>query len=493
MHPERRFWGWVVLLCVGLFALVGAQAALFYLHHGPALALLPPRLRANLLAFLALASLSALPFLVWGMRVWYRRYVLPLHRLSEDVEALLYGSPTARPSAEVDDPAGLVPLLHALMERYQQGEEAVQARLQAAQGELAAATAGLESVLDALSEGVVLFAPEGAILRANRAARTLFGNEAAFGSGAALGAGRPVTGLVEPALLEHARETLQAQLGTGVPHPRVRFECAGAERVDGAALRAAIAPLLEYGGRLAGYVLTVTPLTEALAAPDRRVPVERRAAPVQAPAAPTAREWAARPLAALRFVVFDTETTGLRPEQGDGIVSLAAVVVAGGRVAADERLDVLVNPGRPSSRAAQRVHGIPPEALAGRPALGEVLPELLHLAQGSVLVGHNVAFDLAFLQPALTAAGLRLEQPVLDTMLLSAALHPSQPSHALDSLLARYGIPAEGRHSALGDARMTAALLLRLLAQLERRGLTTLGAALEAARRTPLARLRYRG
>lgn len=484
MKPERQFWGWVLLLCVGLFALVGGQALLFYLHHEHELYLLPPRLRANLLVFLGVALLSVLPFLVWGMRLWYRRYVLPLHRISEDVEALVYGSPHARITTEDDDPAGLAALLNALMERYQHGEQAVEERLEATRGELSAETTRLESLLDALVEGVVLCAPEGRILRHNRAARRLFGERAE------LGVGKPVTELIEPTVWDYARETLQEQLSTGVVRPHVHFECRNAGT---APLRARIAPLLVYGGRLEGFVLTIHPEDDGATAVTAPQAMASGAAPAAeaAPATAPLPDWEQRPLSDLRFVVFDTETTGLNPGQGDAVIALGAVAVASGRILPDERVDALVDPARPISPAAQRVHGLTAEALAGRPRLEAILPAFVQMARESVLVGHNVAFDLAFLRPAVAAAGLQLEQPVLDTMLLSSVLHPVQPSHSLDSLLRRYGIPVEARHSALGDAQMTAELLLVLIPQLERRGIVTLGDALSASRRSPLARLSY--
>ena len=89
------------------------------------------------------------------------------------------------------------------------------------------------------------------------------------------------------------------------------------------------------------------------------------------------------------------------------------------------------------------------------------------------------------------AAGVLLKRPVLDTMLLSAILHPHQSSHSLDTLLSRFGIPPAERHTALGDALMTADLLVCLLPLLQARGITTLTQALQASQRTPLARLTY--
>jgi DNA polymerase III subunit epsilon len=483
MKPERQFWLWVLALCVGLVALLGAQAALFYLQHRGALALLPRDARANLLVFLGLALLSMLPFLVLGMRVWFRRYVLPLHRLGEDVESLLYGSPDARVVVREDDPAGLAPLLNALMERYSQGEQGVQARLDAARGELSAESSRLESVLEALREGVLAFSLQGRILRFNRAARALLGDPPA------LGTGRPVQALLEAPVLDFAREAVQGQLATGVAGPHASFTLRTA---DGAERRATISPLLVYGGRLEGFVLVIAP-AEPGAPPAGAPDAPRPAAPTGAPSAPGATpvDWHERPLRELRYVVFDTETTGLNPAQGDAVISLAAVVVADGALVPGERFSERVDPRRPISPAARRVHGISAEDVAGRPLLAEVLPAFVRLAAGSVLVAHNAAFDMAFLRPAAAAAGLPLEQPVLDTMLLSAVVHPHQPSHSLDSLIARYGIAQQARHDALGDACMTAELLLRLLPQLERRGITTLHAALEQSRRTPLAQISY--
>ena len=76
-------------------------------------------------------------------------------------------------------------------------------------------------------------------------------------------------------------------------------------------------------------------------------------------------------------------------------------------------------------------------------------------------------------------------------MLLSAVLHPNQPSHSLDTLLQRYGIPDEGRHSALGDALMTAEVLVRMVPLLAGRGIHTVGEARAASRRAPLSRIAF--
>ena len=108
-----------------------------------------------------------------------------------------------------------------------------------------------------------------------------------------------------------------------------------------------------------------------------------------------------------------------------------------------------------------------------------------------MLVAHNAAFDMRFLQMKEAQTGIRFDQPVLDTLLLSALLHPSQESHALEAIAMRLGVDAGGRHAALRDAMVTAEVFLKLVPLLADKGIRTLGQALEAARKTYYARLKY--
>ncbi len=196
-------------------------------------------------------------------------------------------------------------------------------------------------------------------------------------------------------------------------------------------------------------------------------------------------------LSELTYVVFDTETTGLNPSEGDEIIQLAAVRIVRGRLLYDESFDQLVNPHRPVPRASIEVHGIDPALLAGRPAIEQILPAFHAFAEGSVLVAHNAAFDMKFLQLKEERTGLRFDQPVLDTLLLSSILHPNQTSHSLDSLAEQLHIPIVGRHTALGDAMVTAEVFLKLLLLLENRGIRTLEEALQASEQSPYSRSRY--
>jgi DNA polymerase-3 subunit epsilon len=196
-------------------------------------------------------------------------------------------------------------------------------------------------------------------------------------------------------------------------------------------------------------------------------------------------------LATLAYTVFDTETTGLEPSAGDEIISIGAVRIVNGRLLKHDVFEQLVNPRRSISRESTLVHGIDARALAGQPTIEEVLPRLHRFCEDTVLVAHNAAFDMRFLEIKEAKAGVRFAQPVLDTLLLAAIVHPSQDDHNLDTLAARFGVRVIGRHTALGDALVTGEVFLRLLPLLAERGIVTLGQALEASRATYLARLQY--
>ncbi len=198
-----------------------------------------------------------------------------------------------------------------------------------------------------------------------------------------------------------------------------------------------------------------------------------------------------RSLAELTYTVFDTETTGLAPSEGDEIIQIGATRIVNAKLLRQECLEQLVDPRRALAAASIVIHGIGPEMLRGQPTILEVLPVFHAFALETVLVAHNAAFDMRFLQMKEAASGLRFDQPVLDTLLLSAWLHPNQESHRLEAIAERLGVAVTGRHTALGDAMVTAEVFLRLVPLLQARGVLTLGAARAAAQQTYQARLKY--
>lgn len=188
-----------------------------------------------------------------------------------------------------------------------------------------------------------------------------------------------------------------------------------------------------------------------------------------------------QPLTALSLVVIDFETTGLYPNQGDEIVELGGVYIDGLSIQAEQNFSALVNPLRPVSPDAYRVHGIPDALLAEQPPLPALLPSFMDFIGNRVVVGQNIAFDLSFLVKGLERCRLKkLENPVLDTRWMSKIVDPRVRSHSLDAIAERLGLkrPAD-RHRALGDVMLTAEVLVRLLQQCEAAGYQTLRALLD--------------
>jgi len=198
-----------------------------------------------------------------------------------------------------------------------------------------------------------------------------------------------------------------------------------------------------------------------------------------------------RPLAALNYTVFDTETTGLEPSAGDEIVSVGAVRIVNGRLLEQEVFEQLVDPRRSMSAEAGRITGIENAMLTNQPTIDKVLPAFRAFCEDTVLVAHNAAFDMRFLHMKEGATGVRFTQPVLDTLLLSAVLHPELPSHGLEAIAERMGVNPIGRHTAVGDAIVTAEVFLRMIPLLADQGIRTLGEARAASQRTFFARIEY--
>jgi len=198
-----------------------------------------------------------------------------------------------------------------------------------------------------------------------------------------------------------------------------------------------------------------------------------------------------RLLSELTFTVFDTETTGLNPSEGDEIIQIGATRIVNGKLLRSESFDQLVDPLRELPEASTKIHGITPEMLVGQPPMAKVLPAFHAFAEDTVLVAHNAAFDMRFLQLKEDSTGIRFSQPVLDTLLLSAVIHPAQESHRLEAISERMGVNIMGRHTAMGDAIVTGEVFLRMIPLLAEMGIRTLGEARQASEKTYYARVKY--
>ncbi len=188
-------------------------------------------------------------------------------------------------------------------------------------------------------------------------------------------------------------------------------------------------------------------------------------------------------LSNLDFVVFDCETTGLEPSQGDEIVSIGAVRIHRGRVMHGETFELLANPGREIPALATSIHGITNDDVIEAPPVEEVIRRFHAFAGDAVLVGFNIAFDLRFLKLKQRQCGVRFDQPTLDALLLSILLHDHTGEHTMESIAERLGVGVGGRHTALGDSLTTAEIFIRLLDLLPAESITTLAEATAAQER----------
>ena len=166
----------------------------------------------------------------------------------------------------------------------------------------------------------------------------------------------------------------------------------------------------------------------------------------------------------MREIVFDTETTGLSPANGDRIVEFGGLEMIN-RVETGRTFHVYFNPERPMDPVAQSIHGLSDAFLADKPLFGERVEELLDFIEDSPLVAHNAMFDYGFLNHELSGCGrLKIQQSrIIDTLALARTKHPGA-KHSLDALCTRYGVDRSQRikHGALIDAQLLAQIYVEL-------------------------------
>ncbi|MEL7012397.1 MAG: 3'-5' exonuclease [Pseudomonadota bacterium] len=182
------------------------------------------------------------------------------------------------------------------------------------------------------------------------------------------------------------------------------------------------------------------------------------------------------PLDQLCCVVLDLETTGLSVAE-DAIVQIGAVRVMNGAKIVGEEFSSYVNPGRSIPPASTRIHHVTNADVADAPTIAQAGRHLHDFSQNAVLVAHNAPFDMGFLKRHEAEIGAEWDHPVLDTVLLSALAFGTTEDHTLDAVCDRLGIKIapEHRHTAIGDAHVTADALVCLLHMLKGQGYETLG------------------
>lgn len=188
------------------------------------------------------------------------------------------------------------------------------------------------------------------------------------------------------------------------------------------------------------------------------------------------------PVNTLRFLSVDTEGTGLDPAH-DFLVTYGAVAVLGGEIRLDDTFEAMVR--RPFNDANVTLHGVTREQSLSGDRPDEAFANFLGYIRNDVLVGHHIEYDMGMLDAAGDRYfGIALRNRWVDTMELALHLEKdgvleAQKTHgdfSLDGLCARFHIPPHDRHTAAGDAFLTAQVFLKLLPYARRAGRTTLAA-----------------
>lgn len=174
----------------------------------------------------------------------------------------------------------------------------------------------------------------------------------------------------------------------------------------------------------------------------------------------------------VEFVVLDTETTGLRPGP-NRVIEIAAIRLRGSEVL--DSFQSLVNPGRRLPSFIVQFTGITQEMVDGAPPAEEVMPDFLNFIEGAILVGHNVGFDIGFLTYEAQLLGQPFPLDGIDTILFARRYLSGLRRFKLDVVAEHLKIAITKRHRAMGDAKVTAAIFLKLVERAQQQGLQTLG------------------
>lgn len=169
----------------------------------------------------------------------------------------------------------------------------------------------------------------------------------------------------------------------------------------------------------------------------------------------------------MRQIVLDTETTGLRVEDGHRIIEIGCIELVNRRITTNH-FHHYINPQREIDAGAVAVHGITNESLKDKPLFTDILEQFMTYIDGAELIIHNAPFDLSFLNYELQLAGTKWKAiadhcTVIDTLPMARQLHVGQ-RNSLDALCKRYGIDNSKRdlHGALMDANLLALVYLAM-------------------------------
>jgi DNA polymerase III epsilon subunit family exonuclease len=181
-------------------------------------------------------------------------------------------------------------------------------------------------------------------------------------------------------------------------------------------------------------------------------------------------------LAETEFIVFDTETTGSKPPYSR-MTEIGCYKVRNGEIV--DEFETLLNPQAAIPPFISALTGITDEMVAKAPLFSDIAADLLRFIGDAVLVAHNAAFDVKFLNAEIsrTFTGCKVANTHLCTVRLSRKLLPDLANHRLHTIAEHFSIPIYNRHRAGGDALATAKIFVNLLDDLNSRGISDIGSA----------------
>ena len=168
----------------------------------------------------------------------------------------------------------------------------------------------------------------------------------------------------------------------------------------------------------------------------------------------------------MRQVFLDTETTGLSPESGDRVIEIGCIELVSRRLTGRSK-HFYINPQRPNTEDALKIHGLTDEFLADKPLFAAVADELVEFLSGAEIVIHNAAFDVGFIDAEFARLGRpafsSLAGKITDTLSLAREMYPGK-SNSLDALCRRLEVDNSNRtlHGALLDAGLLAEVYIRM-------------------------------
>ena len=538
MKPLLKYWIFILGMACTIFGVILASVLGSWLNLAPQEQAFLLGLTDRIIPFPIMGAFI-LFLLIGGMvSLLFRYYIIPIMRIAESTQLIALANPNHRvPEIGAREVGHLARIINASADAYQKLQQEVEAAIYDARADLLEERNRFAVLMSELPVGVLVCNVHGQILLYNKQAQMLFqasdGRKftGTDGRNSWIGLGRSVFSAMPREQVTGGIDRLQQAVDAGESDPITRFMAVGDQ---GRSLSISMAPVFSFHceqhdecvqcerRRISGLVLTiddrpflgdlttadepVTPSTPAVSEtdgqPGEKIPTVRDGLAPTSGSRPVfyefdlfhhraADELGEEPLRRLTYVAFDTETTGLNPAKGDEIIQLGAVRIVNGRIIPGEMIDQLIDPKRSIPETSVAIHGITPKMVANQPTIGQVLPYFHRFAEGAVLVAHNAAFDMRCLQLKEAETGVKFDNPVLDTLLLSSIIHPNQESHSLDEIATRLSLTNIGRHTALGDAIVTAEVLLKMIPLLEARGIMTLNDALQASTRSPFARISY--